>query len=54
MLKLELARGNREANPGTGLLTAGTSQVGNTCVFGTWPVRKRTLEGAGIGLSWNP
>ncbi len=46
MLKLELAREKREANPAdlTGLLTAGTFQVGNTRVFGTWPVRKELLK----------
>lgn len=46
MLKLELARENRQPSPAdlTGLLTAGTFQVGNTHVFGTWPVRKELLK----------
>jgi hypothetical protein len=46
MLKLELARENRQPDPAdlTGLLTAGTFQVGNTHVFGTWPVRKELLK----------
>jgi hypothetical protein len=46
MLRLELAHENREPNPAdlTGLLTAGTFQVGNTHLFGTWPVRKELLN----------
>ena len=46
MLKLELARENRQPSPAdlTGLLTAGSFQVGNTHVFGTWPVRKELLK----------
>jgi hypothetical protein len=46
MLKLELARENRQPNPAdlTGLLTAGTFQVGNAHIFGTWPVRKELLN----------
>jgi hypothetical protein len=46
MLRLELARENHEPNPAdlTGLLTAGAFQVGNTRVFGTWPVRKELLS----------
>ena len=46
MLKLELAREDHQPNPAdlTGLLTAGTFQVGNTRVFGTWPVRKELLN----------
>jgi hypothetical protein len=46
MLKLELARENHQPSPAdlTGLLTAGTFQVGNTHVFGTWPVRKELLN----------
>jgi hypothetical protein len=46
MLKLELAREDHKPNPAdlTGLLTAGTFQVGNTRVFGTWPVRKELLS----------
>jgi len=45
MLQLELAHENREPNPAdlTGLLTAGTFQVGSTRLFGTWPVRKELL-----------
>jgi len=46
MLKLELAREDHQPNPAdlTGMLTAGTFQVGNTRVFGTWPVRKELLN----------
>jgi hypothetical protein len=46
MLKLELARENREADPAdlTGMLTGGTFQVGNSHVFGSWPVRKELLK----------
>jgi hypothetical protein len=46
MLRLELSRENHEPNPAdlTGLLAAGTFQVGNTRVFGTWPVRKELLS----------
>jgi hypothetical protein len=46
LLKLELARENRQPSAAdlTGLLTAGTFQVGNTHVFGTWPVRKELLK----------
>lgn len=46
LLRLELAHENRQPNPAdlTGLLTAGTFQVGNTRVFGTWPVRKEFLN----------
>jgi len=46
MLRLELAHENRQPNPAdlTGLLTAGTFQVGNTHLFGTWPVRKEFLN----------
>ncbi len=46
MLKLELAREHRQANPAdlTGLLTAGTFQVVNQHVIGRWPVRKELLN----------
>ncbi len=46
MLKLELARENRQPDPAdlTGMLTAGTFQVGGGRVFGTWPVRKELLK----------
>jgi hypothetical protein len=46
MLSLALARENRQPNPAdlTGLLTAGSFQVGNTRIFGTWPVRKELLN----------
>jgi len=46
MLKLELAHEDRQPSPAdlTGLLTAGTCQVGNTRIFGTWPVRKELLK----------
>jgi hypothetical protein len=46
MLTLELGRENRQPSPAdlTGLLTAGTFQVGNNHVFGTWPVSKELLR----------
>ena len=46
MLRLELAHENRQPNPAdlTGLLTAGSFQVGNSRLFGSWPVRKELLE----------
>jgi hypothetical protein len=46
VLKLELARANRQPDPAdlTGLLAGGTCQVGNTRIFGTWPVRKELLK----------
>jgi hypothetical protein len=46
MLRLELAHENREPNPAdlTGLLSAGAFQVGDTHVFGSWPVRKELLN----------
>ena len=45
MLKLGLARERQRPNPAdlTGLLTAGSFQVVNKCVSGTWPVRKELL-----------
>ena len=45
MLRLELARENQQPNPAdlTGLLTAGTFQVGSTRLFGSWPVKKELL-----------
>ncbi len=44
--ELELARENQQPNPAdlTGLLTAGTFQVGSTRLFGSWPVKKELLE----------
>ncbi len=46
MLKLELAREHAHANPAdlTGLLTAGSFQVVDKRVIGTWPVRKELLQ----------
>jgi hypothetical protein len=46
MLRLELARENQSPNPAdlTGLLTAGSFQVGNARLFGSWPVRKELLK----------
>ena len=46
MLKVALANENHQPSPGdlTGLLTAGSFQVGNARVFGSWPVEKQLLE----------
>jgi len=46
MLRLALAHENQQANPAdlTGLLTAGSFQVGNARLFGSWPVRKELLR----------
>ncbi len=46
MLRLELAHENQQPNPAdlTGLLTAGSFQVGSTRVFGSWPVKKELLD----------
>lgn len=46
LLKLELTRERERANPAdlTGLLTAGSFQVMNRHVIGTWPVRKELLK----------
>jgi hypothetical protein len=46
LLKLELARERQQPNPAdlTGLLTAGSFQVVNRHVIGTWPVRNELLK----------
>lgn len=46
MLRLELAQENQKPNPAdlTGLLTAGSFQVGNARIFGSWPVRKELMR----------
>lgn len=46
MLRLELAHENQQPNPAdlTGLLTSGSFQVGNSRVFGSWPVKKEFLQ----------
>lgn len=46
MLRLELAHENQQPNPAdlTGLLTAGSFQVGSTRLFGSWPVKKVLLD----------
>jgi hypothetical protein len=45
MLRVALARDNQTPNPAdlTGMLTAGSFQVGNSRVFGSWPVKKAFL-----------
>lgn len=46
LLKLELAREHEQPNPAdlSGLLTAGSFEVVNRHVMGTWPVRKELLK----------
>ena len=45
MLKVELAREHKQADPAdlTGLLTAGTFQIVETRLVGSWPVRRELL-----------
>jgi hypothetical protein len=45
MLRGALAQANQQPNAAdlTGLLTAGSFQVGNARVFGSWPVKKELL-----------